>query len=102
MSFSQVERAADRGQVARVLIRDNEVTCGLPLLRCPAPILTVSGEQMYVKRFEHGWHSRIRSALALINDAILTSVEPIPNIEFALHTGDWVRVESFASRRTKF
>lgn len=43
---------------------------------------------MYVRRFEWERHSRSRATLALIQEAILTSIEPIPNVEFVIHTDD--------------
>lgn len=51
---------------------------------------------MYVKRFEPERHSRTRASLALIHEAILTSVEPIPDIEFVIQTDDMVSFDPLA------
>ena len=89
--MDQIERAADRGQTARVLIYDNEVCHRVPPeLVTDSLHLSTAFDQLYIKRFEWERHSRTRSSLALLNDAILTSTEPIPNVEFVIHTDDQV------------
>ena len=88
VSMTQVEKAANRPQTARVLIKDGEVS--LLLFFRYSIILIARSRQMYVKRFEPERHSRTRAALSLINDALLTSVEPIPDIEFVIQTDDAV------------
>lgn len=46
---------------------------------------------MYVRRFEWERGSRTRATLALIQEALLTAIEPVPNVEFVVMTDDKVR-----------
>ncbi|KAJ6261229.1 hypothetical protein Dda_3897 [Drechslerella dactyloides] len=44
--------------------------------------------ELYVKWKDRGRHSRVHSTLAMIHDAMLTSREPIPDIEFVIYCDD--------------
>lgn len=71
ISFEDVDKASGIAN-ARLLIYDN---------------------QLYVKGFVNGLFSRAYAQVALINEAVITSPEPLPNIEFAISINDWAHGE---------
>lgn len=47
-------------------------------------------QEVYVRRFRKGWESRTAATVMAIHEAVMTSPEPIPNVEFIVELGDQV------------
>ena len=95
ITLDHVEQAAAKAETAHVMIKDGEVRLSRVAnpsdSRCANTSRLVASLQFFVKSrpdWERG--SRLRATLARIQEAILTSIELIPDVEFVVHIYDAV------------
>ncbi|CAD6568881.1 MAG: hypothetical protein CYPHOPRED_002921 [Cyphobasidiales sp. Tagirdzhanova-0007] len=83
--FAEIDRAAlfwkDRGGITRENMDD--------AARMSNAHLVLYDNQLYLKSFRPGLFSRAEAQVALINEAISTSPDRLPNMEFAIGVDDW-------------
>jgi hypothetical protein len=80
--------AAEKDGNARVAIIDQKVTYP-PLARPPAHVLMYTHDtrpylQLYIKSYNKDWNSRTPAVLAALQQTVLTSPEPLPDVEWVV------------------